>query len=342
MMCNPLEKRRLLSMSLNTPGENIADVDTTTAADIQSRPIAWLYEPYIPVGTVSILFGDGGEGKSFYAVALAAAISNGTPLPGMTEPFPVSDVIIQNAENPWPTVIKPRLEILGADCSRIHRINDADKLLTLTDSRIEAAIVKHNVKLTIFDPIQSYLPSSMSMSRAESVRPMLTHLEHVAERTGSAILCIGHVTKGRGKAQHRGLGSVDMVNAVPSVMFLGKAEGYDHDVRVVAHGKSNFAELGVSQLFKLNKADGFQWLGECDVTPDDIMNFSASKVREDKSKIDEAADFLMDLLSAGGVPATEAIELADEAGISKRTLERARTVIAVKARRVDGHWVWSL
>jgi hypothetical protein len=260
----------------------------------------------------------------------------------MTEPFPASDVIVQNAENPWPIVIKPRLEMLGADCSRIHRINDTDKPLTLDDPRIEAAIIKHNARLFICDPIQSHLPPSMSMGRAESVRPMITNLERVAERTGCAVLLVGHVTKGRGKAQHRGLGSIDITNAVPSVMFLGRAEGYDRDVRLVAHGKSNFTELGVSQMFRLNKADGFQFIGECDATPEDILNFSASRAKEDKSKIDEAAEFLTDLLTEGDTPASEAIALADEAGISKRTLERARASIGVKARQDGGHWVWSM
>jgi hypothetical protein len=41
---------------------------------------------------------------------------------------------------------------------------------------------------------------------------MLTHLENVAERTNSAFLLVGHVTKGNGKAQHRGLGSIDILN----------------------------------------------------------------------------------------------------------------------------------
>jgi len=132
------------------------------------------------------------------------------------------------------------------------------------------------------------------------------------------------------------------VNSVPSVLYLGKAEGYEREVRIICHGKSNFAELGASQMFSLSKSSGFKWLGECDATPEDIMNYNASKSREDKSKIDEAADFLTDLLAEGDVAATEAMELANEMGISKRTLERARAAIDVKAKRVDGHWVWGM
>ena len=129
------------------------DVETTTASDIQSKPINWLIEPYLPLGTVTVMFGDGGFGKSFATLAIAAAISNGTLLPGMDKPFPISDVIIQNAENSWSTVIKPRLEMLKADCSKIHSINDIGKRLTLTDDRIEAAVRKHNAKYVVIDPL---------------------------------------------------------------------------------------------------------------------------------------------------------------------------------------------
>ena len=324
----------------------LPEVDTTTASEIQTQPINWLYPPFIPLGTAVVLIGDGGYGKSFYSLALAAAISRGLPLPGIEKALlPPSDVIVQNAENPWPSVLKPRLEMLGADCTKIHRINDGGKRLTLTDNRIEAAIIKHNAKLVILDPIQSWLPNSFSMNRSESVRPALMHLEKGAERTQSAILLVGHIGKGRGKAQHRGLGSVDIVNSVPSVLCLGRAEGLEPDIRVISHLKGNFSELGPTQLFRLSKATGFSWEGQCDdITPDDIMSYSSSKSRSNSkaSKIDEAIDFLQDILEDGGVPAAEAIELAAEEGISKITLDRARKQAGVKARRVDGRWIWLL
>ena len=233
--------------------------------------------------------------------------------------------------------------MLGADCGRIHRINDTDKRLTLTDERIEAAIRKHSARLVIIDPLQAHLDANFSMNRSESVRPALMHLERVAERTGSAILLVGHISKGRGKAQHRGLGSVDIVNSVSSVLFLGKAEGLDPDVRAVCHGKSNFSELGKTHLFRLNKADGFSWAGECeDITPDDVMRYNAARSREDKSRVDEAVDFLEELLEDDKMPTAEVVEMADEYGISKRTLERARKAAGVKSKKMDGQWVMSL
>jgi hypothetical protein len=48
------------------------------------------------------------------------------------------------------------------------------------------------------------------------------------------------------------------------------------------------------------------------------------------------------LAESESILANEAIELADEEGISKRTLLRAKEAAGVKSKRVDGHWIWSL
>jgi len=45
-------------------------------------------------------------------------------------------VILQNAEDSYTETIKPRLEQLGADCERIHVIDDEEYPITFTDERI--------------------------------------------------------------------------------------------------------------------------------------------------------------------------------------------------------------
>ena len=139
--------------SIHEEGETVVELITKTASDIVTQEIIWTWYPFLPQGSATLLIGDGGSGKSFATCALAAAISTGRPLPGMETAMPPSDVIIQNTENGWSTVIKPRLEMLGADCSHIHFIDDSEKRLTLTDSRIEAAIRKHNAKLLVLDSL---------------------------------------------------------------------------------------------------------------------------------------------------------------------------------------------
>lgn len=312
--------------------------ETINMADVPTKAVDYLWEPFIPLGTATFLSGEGGLGKSFFTLAVAAAVTRGLPLPGDCSNLPPADVIVQNAENPLSTVVKPRLEMLGADCSKIHVISESDRRLTLTDERLEAAIQRHNARLVILDPIQGFL-GRLSMNRAESVRPALTHLEHIAERNQCAILIVGHLSKARTSAQHRALGSVDLINAVPSALFLGKVEGYDDDVRVVAHGKSNFAELGPSQMFRIGRGKGFEWLGPCDATADDVTAHHRSHRH---GRTEEAVVFLQELLDEDTMPAAQIEELALASGISGRTLKRAKKLADVTSTRVNGHWHWSI
>lgn len=95
------------------------------------------------------------------------------------------------------------------------------------------------------------------MNSAESVRPAFTHLTAIAQKHNCAIILVGHFNKSKGNAQYRGLGSIDIVNSVPSVMYVGYIDR-ENGIRAIVHGKSNYSEAGISQVFSLSKEDGFQ------------------------------------------------------------------------------------
>lgn len=289
-----------------------------------------LWHPYILSGAVNLLQGDSTAGKSYLSQAIAAALTIGQALPG-GEAKPPCNVIIQNAENSFSNVIKPRLQQLGADFSRIKSINEEHKRLSLTSPKIEEVITRYDARLLICDPIQAY----MNMYKLESVRETLIFLGKVAARTGCAILVIGHLTKGQSKAQYRGLGSIDVYNAIPSVLNLGKV---DDDVRVMVHNKSNFFEIGVPIAFTLN--GGFNWIGEYDITIDELLAGGDSPRRGRQRE--KAKDFLAELLAEGEVDSNEVYALAEEQGIPRRTLERAKSEIGARSvQRADG-WTWTM
>jgi len=124
-----------------------------TMRDIERESVKWLWEPYIPQGKITIIQGDPGDGKTTMALAIAAAVTTGIPLPdncGCTAP---ASVIFQTAEDGLADTIKPRLEQLGADCGRVHVIDEGEKSLSLADERIEQAITETNAKLLIIDPL---------------------------------------------------------------------------------------------------------------------------------------------------------------------------------------------
>ena len=304
-------------------------------SDVELTPVDWLWKPYLPFGKLSVLQGNPGEGKTYFAMHLAAACTNGKLLPNMErmEPF---NVIYQTAEDGLGDTVKPRLIEAGADLDRVLVIDDSEVQLTLSDERIEKAIIENNARLVIIDPIQAYLGADVDMNRANEVRPIFMRLGQVAQRTGCAILLIGHLNKAAGmQSLQRGLGSIDIAAAVRSVMFIGKLK-HDPTVRILTHEKSSLAPPGASLAFSLGDEGGFRWVGEYDITADEMLS-GIEPQRETKTQ--QAKDLICTLLAGGKQVLSEDIDKAAlERGIPGRTVRDAKRELgdALKSKIVEG------
>ena len=304
-------------------------------SDVELTPVEWLWKPYLPFGKLSVLQGNPGEGKTYFAMHLAAACTNGKLLPNMErmEPF---NVIYQTAEDGLGDTVKPRLIEAGADLDRVLVIDDSDVQLTLSDERIEKAIIENNARLVIIDPIQAYLGADVDMNRANEVRPIFMRLGQVAQRTGCAILLIGHLNKAAGmQSLQRGLGSIDIAAAVRSVMFIGKLK-HDPTMRILTHEKSSLAPPGASLAFSLGDEGGFRWVGEYDITADEMLS-GIEPQRETKTQ--QAKDLICTLLAGGKQVLSEDIDKAAlERGIPGRTVRDAKRELgdALKSKIVEG------
>ena len=304
-------------------------------SDVELTPVDWLWKPYLPFGKLSVLQGNPGEGKTYFAMHLAAACTNGKLLPNMErmEPF---NVIYQTAEDGLGDTVKPRLIEAGADLDRVLVIDDSEVQLTLSDERIEKAIIENNARLVIIDPIQAYLGADVDMNRANEVRPIFMRLGQVAQRTGCAILLIGHLNKAAGmQSLQRGLGSIDIAAAVRSVMFIGKLK-HDPTMRILTHEKSSLAPPGASLAFSLGDEGGFRWVGEYDITADEMLS-GIEPQRETKTQ--QAKDLICTLLAGGKQVLSEDIDKAAlERGIPGRTVRDAKRELgdALKSKIVEG------
>lgn len=304
-------------------------------SDVELTPVEWLWKPYLPFGKLSVLQGNPGEGKTYFAMHLAAACTNEKLLPNMEhmEPF---NVIYQTAEDGLGDTVKPRLIEAGADLDRVLVIDDSEVQLTLSDERIEKAIIENNARLVIIDPIQAYLGADVDMNRANEVRPIFMRLGQVAQRTGCAILLIGHLNKATGmQSLQRGLGSIDIAAAVRSVMFIGKLK-HDPTMRILTHEKSSLAPPGVSLAFSLGDEGGFRWVGEYDITADEMLS-GIEPQRETKTQ--QAKELICTLLAGGKQVLSEDIDKAAlERGIPGRTVRDAKRELgdALKSKIVEG------
>jgi len=313
-------------------------------ADIQAESVSWLWKPYIPKGKVTLLEGDPGIGKSWVSLAIATAVSLGKGLPG-TEAIESASVVLASAEDGLGDTIRPRLDTMGADVSRILAI---DGLLTLDKSGfalLEAYLEGVHPTLLIIDPLFAYLGAGVDIHRANETRAVMARLARLAEKFGTAILAARHLTKGgMSKAIYRGLGSIDITAACRSVLLAGCDTENPQNWGLV-HTKSNLAPKGTTIGYELRE-DGFHWTGESTLTAAQIL---ATDSGDSTSVMDEAIAFLRDELASGPISASQVFSDGKGAGLSEITIKRAKAKLGIVTRRQGetgkrggGRFTWEL
>ena len=303
---------------------------------IEREEIKWLWKPYIPYGKITIVQGDPGEGKTSLILKLASELSLGRCF-GEDELREPINIIYQTAEDGLADTVKPRLEDSGADCKRIMVIDDSEDSLSMNDVRIEAAIRTTGAKLLILDPLQAYLGDKVDMNRANETRDITKRLGTLAEKTGCAVVLIGHMNKGSGaKAAYRGIGSIDFFAIARSVLLVARVPE-NPNIRALAQIKNNLEKEGSTVAFEI-KDNVFNWVGEYDISIEELLSgFSQG------NKSLKAESFLKDLLTEeDSYPASEIFAKGKTLGISKRTLENSKQELGIKSIRVGTGWHWKL
>ena len=326
---------------------------------VEVEQIEWLLYPFIPFGKVTIIQGDPGEGKTTMVLQIIAKLTRGEPILlkqqsqkeaqkdskenlkqkvlSQDNPIQPVNVIYQTAEDGLGDTIKPRLLAAGADCSRVQVIDDREQPLTMLDVRLEDAIMQTKARMVVLDPIQGFLGTDVDMHRANEIRPLMKRVAVLAEKYHCAIILIGHMNKNsNGKSSYRGLGSIDFQAAARSVLIVGRLKD-EPETRVMCHVKSSLAPEGKSVAFRLDKETGFQWIGEYDISADDLLSGDA---RGQKSRI--AKEFLLDILADGGMAQKKIEEEASKQGIKKKTLRNAKQELEIDSIKRGNQWFWIL
>lgn len=353
------------------PGEPIL----VCLAEIEPEPIRWLWYPRMPEGALVMLDGDPAAGKSYFSLAIAAAVSLGAPLPdgggdadldGPTKPVgdlnrgaaEAGNVLLILAEDDNPTVVRPRLDKLGADVRRIqalkgiYRREGEDFLLLDQDGFpvVRRALETVRPRLGIIDPVLAYVDGRLDAHRQNAVRSVTRPLAEMAREYDVVMLALRHLTKADGgKAIYRGQTSIDWVAAARSALMVGfhpedrkLPEGQRR--RVLAQFKSNEA-YGASLAFKIDHL-GLTWVpGTVEVAADDLV--APREQEKPPSKLDLAMDWLLENHKTKARRADDVIRDAVAAGHTERTLRRAFTglqgkskVEYVKGEKGVDHWVW--
>lgn len=265
-----------------------------------------------------------------------------------------------SAEDDAEDTIRPRLEAAGADLERVFIL---DAVLDETGTRPRAfnlttdlprlgVMLSHigDVALIVIDPITAHLGGTDSHKNAD-IRALLSPLGELAAKHEAAIVCVSHLNKGSGgEAITRVTGSLAFV-AASRAAFLIVRDKEDKHRRLLLPIKNNIGndESGLAfsveshSLPKNIETSRVSWeLEPVLITADEAVAPQGDP--EDRSALDNAKEFLCNLLADGPVSSKQ-IELdAEGAGYAWRTIQRAKNVLGIIARKggMKEGWLWQL
>ena len=336
-------------------------------ADIEAKPIRWLWPGRIARGKVFMLAGHPGLGKSQAMISMAAIVTIGGTWPVDRAPCERGSVILLSAEDDAGDTIRPRLEAAEADLTRIYVLeairepsnrdgslitrpfNLGEDMARLSDLARKLG----DVALIVIDPITAYLGGVDSYKNAE-VRGVLAPLAAMAAEVEAAIVCVSHLNKAGGpEAMLRVMGSLGFVAAARAAYLVAK-DPEDETRRLFLPMKNNLAEDRGGLAFRVRGRDlgrgietsCVEWDADpVTMTADEALTPAADP--EERSEMEDAQGFLRELLGDGPVPSKQVRSDADGAGYSWATVRRAQKALGVGAARAGGigskgSWVWCL
>ncbi|MDX6648156.1 MAG: putative primase/helicase [Solirubrobacteraceae bacterium] len=333
-------------------------IGAVCASTITARAMTFLARPWLPLGEITLIGGEPGLGKSAQIIYYAAKASRGE-LDGDLTGQPV-DVLFGGTEENQAATSIPRAIAAGADLNRIHFLeaseNGRASAFTIPDDleQLEEQIAATGAKLVLFDPLSAFLSGKVNSWREHDVRRALAALGQVARDHDAAFVGTAHLNKGDAdKLLQRLGGSIGFAAVARSVIAFGRDPTTTEPRsprRIIAHAKCNVAPEADPLAASIEPAtvrleDGevigtsvLKINGASTVEADDLL-----VNRDDYTQVGEAADFLRAEMEKGPVPVKQLKTRADDAGLSWRTVERAKGKVHAKARKVGtGGWVWEL
>ena len=288
-------------------------LEVVKASEIEPKEVKWLWYPYIPVGKVTLLQGDPGDGKSKLMLSIAALLSKGEPLP-----------FTETEEN-------------------LIFIKEGEKSLSFGDNRIREAIEMYHAKLLILDPMSSYIGEICSMNNANETRAEFNHLIAVAKDTGCAIVIIAHMNKMRDtNPLYRTNGSIDIAGAARSILAITRTPNKEVPAeRYLVQVKSNLAPTGSAILFEVSEK-GVDFISEMEMTAEEAFQSLAPKIGRPNDKEVKAKAFLIEMLKDGEMLSSNCEEKLEAAGFRKSTIKKAKKNAGVISRKKGFLWYWSL
>jgi hypothetical protein len=322
---------------------------------VVTRPVNWVWPGWIPLRKITVVDGDPGLGKSTLLLDLAARVSRMDTMPDGSRGR-YGEVLLMIAEDSLEDTVKPRLLAARANLDRIHsfefvRDRDGTRPPVLPDDigRLEELVKAHEVRMVVIDPFVAYLSATLDNSRDQHMRRALHLLGKLAERQECAVILLRHLNKGaQSKAIYRGGGSIGIIAAARAGILVAR-DPTNERCRVLLISKTNLAVIPTGLKYELVTTQDKQvvvaWRGLCHASADGVLE--ARGGQEQRTALEEAVQFLMDVLAEGDHEYHALVREAKASGVHERTLRRAKGQLGIRSYRVGNpakgmKWFWSI
>ncbi|MDE6777770.1 MAG: AAA family ATPase, partial [Oscillospiraceae bacterium] len=262
-------------------------------SEVKPETQKFLWNPYIPIGEITIMYAAGGTGKSFATVGIASDITTGRTLPrygNQQATKKPEKVLFISAEDNESVILNRMREAKGNpdNCfvlktPKTRKELDTESFLLPQNkddtARIQAfanLLEKIHPKLVIIDPWSVYIGDDKNMNKANDVRGVTNVLTVLAKEFHCAILIVAHVNKmpQTENANNAVSGSTALIDSSRSALCV-RSFGADSDRRIILQTKSNYQKKAKSVCYRIinqgeNKTAYFEWDGFSDLTEDDL------------------------------------------------------------------------
>ncbi|MGL6193917.1 MAG: AAA family ATPase [Thermoguttaceae bacterium] len=338
------------------------EVQMIPASQIEKKPINWLLKDMIALGSITVFVGRPGVGKSFLTCFLASQVTSPFPCYFRDSAIPRGSAIMVNTEDPE-TVIVERLENHGATTSKIFFpkvvANDITKEgeVTKTEVPLTLEMIEYfrlmfeqtpDCKMIILDPVSALYGEIKEHSNTE-IRAVLSQLKALAEEHEIAIVLITHTNKSMSTdSSNRTHGSRGLAAAARSVWFVIED---DTGLKTVCCDKNNLSENKNGFTYHLENSavmiidESVETTASTELAKETQrlhLNPSSDKVGRPSLELDEAVEFVQDIMKDGTRPVSEIKAESSAAGLSWTTVKRARSKAGYEAIRTEDGWVWQV
>ncbi len=337
---------------------------TLCAADYPAQDVEWLWPGRIPIGKVTLLVGDPGNGKSLVALDVTARVSRGgawpvetargagssnqPPAPSSYPPSSPGSVLILSIEDDLRDTIRPRLDAAGADPSKVFVLPSIDDLRHDLDKLRAALDAVPDCRLIVIDSINAYVGPGDSHFHT-IVRRVFKPLAELAAERHLAVLAVSHFRKSEGAAIQQAAGSMGFVAASRAVWTVCRDKTQAGRYLLLPI-KNNFAADAAGLAYTIDSVDfsapKINWQTDTITTPAaEALTPPQLPRGPEAAELNLARKWLREELATGPKSALYLFaEGVVGGGFHERTLRRALDMLGGSTRKtgfVDG-WEWSL